>query len=160
LSILDLPATREVLETEGVTVIGYRVDELPAFFARSCGLPVDARLDTPAQVAALIIARRELRLQSATLVTVPAPEDACLSADEAEIAAARAAQEADVAGIHGAAATPWLLRRVVELTEGRSLRANDALLRNNGRVAAQIAAALANAGTGASQREPVISGSS
>jgi pseudouridine-5'-phosphate glycosidase len=141
-SILDLPATREVLETEGVTVVGYGVDELPAFFARSCGLPVDVRLDTPASVAALIVVRRRLGLHSGTLVTVPTPDEACMDADEAETAATQAAREADAAGIHGPASTPWLLRRVVELTEGRSMIANTALLQNNGRVAAEIAVAL------------------
>lgn len=141
-SILDLPATREVLETEGVTVVGYGVDELPAFFARSCGLPVDVRLDTPAAVAALIAARRRLGLACGTLVTVPAPEEACMDPEEAEEAAAQAAREADEAGIHGPESTPWLLRRVVELTGGRSMTANTALLQNNGRVAAEIAVAL------------------
>lgn len=143
-SILDLPATREVLETEGVTIIGYGVDELPAFFARSCGLPVDVRLDSPAKVASLIVARRRLGLSSGTLVTVPAPHEACMSSEEAEAAAAQAAHEADEAGIHGPASTPWLLRRVVELTDGRSMTANTALLQNNGRVAAEIAVALSN----------------
>jgi pseudouridine-5'-phosphate glycosidase len=141
-SILDLPATREVLETEGVTIVGYGVDELPAFFARSCGLPVDVRLDTAASVAALIVARRRLGLSSGTLVTVPAPEEFCMDPNEAEDAAAQAALEADAAGIHGPASTPWLLRRVVELTDGRSMAANTALLQNNGWVAAQIAVAL------------------
>lgn len=144
-SILDLPATREVLETEGVSVVGYGTDELPAFFAQTCGLPVDVRLDDPAGVAALIRARHRLALSSGTLVTVPAPAEACMDPEEAEMAAARAAREADELGIHGAAATPWLLRRVVELTEGRSLRANTALLQNNGLVAAEIAVALAEA---------------
>lgn len=141
-SILDLPATREVLETEGVTIVGYGVDELPAFFARSCGLPVDVRLDTPEQVATLIRARRQFGLSCGTLVTVPAPDEACMDEDEAERAAAQAAREADEAGIHGPASTPWLLRRVVELTDGRSMKANAALLQNNGQVAAQIAVAL------------------
>lgn len=141
-SILDLPATREVLETQGVTVVGYGVDELPAFFARSCGLPVDVRLDSPAAVANLIQARRRFGLNSGTLITVPAPEEACMDPDEAEEAAAQAAREADEAGIHGPSSTPWLLRRVVELTEGRSMVANTALLQNNGRIAAQIAVAL------------------
>lgn len=144
-SILDLPATREILETQGVTVVGYGVDEMPAFFARSCGLPVDVRLDTPAAVATLIRARRHLSLNSGTLVTVPAPEEACMDPEEAEEAAAQAAREADQAGIHGPSSTPWLLRRVVELTEGRSMVANTALLENNGRVAAQIAVALSQA---------------
>lgn len=143
-SILDLPATREVLETEGVTIVGYGVDELPAFFARSSGLPIDVRLDNPSEVASLIIARRRLGLGSGTLVTVPAPDEACMSSEEAEAAAAQAAREADEAGIHGPASTPWLLRRVVELTDGRSMTANTALLQNNGRVAAEIAVALSN----------------
>jgi pseudouridine-5'-phosphate glycosidase len=141
-SILDLAATREVLETEGVTVIGYQTNELPAFFARSSGLPIDARLETPAEVATLIAARRRLGLTSGTLVTVPAPDDAAMDPQLAEAAAAQAAQEADELGIHGTESTPWLLRRVVELTEGRSMAANMALLRNNGRVAAEIAVAL------------------
>lgn len=145
-SILDLPATREVLETEGVTIVGYGVDELPAFFARSCGLPVDVRLDTPAAVATLIKARRQLGLSGGTLITVPAPEEACMDPDEAEDAAAQAAREADDAGIHGPASTPWLLRRVVELTDGRSMTANTALLQNNGRIAGQIALALSRMG--------------
>lgn len=143
-SILDLPATREVLETQGVPVLGYGADEMPAFFSRHSGLPVDARLDTPAEAASIIAARRQLGLTSGLLFTVPVPEaDAC-DPDEAEAAIAQATEEADMAGIHGPAATPWLLRRVVELTEGRSLRANTALLRNNGRVAGQIAVALAD----------------
>lgn len=141
-SILDLPATREVLETEGVTIVGYGVDELPAFFARSCGLPVDVRMDTPAQVAALIKARRHLNLTGGTLITVPAPDEACMDPQEAEDAIAQAAREADEAGIHGPAATPWLLNRVVELTDGRSMTANTALLQNNGRIGGQIALAL------------------
>lgn len=145
-SILDLPATREVLETEGVTVVGYGVDELPAFFARSCGLPVDVRLDTPAAIAALISGRRHLGIHSGTLIAVPAPEESCMDPEEAEMASARAAREADEAGIHGPASTPWLLRRVVELTDGRSMTANTALLQNNGRVAAEIAVALTQLG--------------
>ena len=141
-SILDLPATREVLETEGVAIVGYGVDELPAFFARSCGLPVDVRLDTPEEVAALIRARRLFGINGGTLITVPAPEEACMDEEEAEAAAARAAREADEAGIHGPSSTPWLLSRVVELTNGRSMIANTALLQKNGRVAGQIAVAL------------------
>lgn len=141
-SILDLPATREVLETEGVTIVGYGTDELPAFFARTCGLPVDIRLDTPHDVAGLIIARRHLGLSSGTLVTVPVPEEASMDEEEAEAAATQAALEADELGIHGPQATPWLLRRVVELTDGRSMKANTGLLQNNGRVAAEIASAL------------------
>ena len=141
-SILDLPATREVLETNGVPVIGYGVAEMPAFFSRRSGLPVDVTAETPAQVASIIRAHSRLRLQSGLLVTVPVPEAAAFDKAEAEAAIAQATREADEQGIHGPAATPWLLRRVVELTDGRSLRANVALLQNNGRVAAQIAVAL------------------
>lgn len=141
-SILDLPLTREVLETHGVPVIGYQTDEMPAFFAHSSSLGVDVRLDSPAEVAAVIRARRRLSLQSGLLITVPVPAEDAFDPDEAEAAIVQATQEADEQGIDGPAATPWLLRRVVELTNGRSLRANVALLRNNGRVAAQIAAAL------------------
>lgn len=141
-SILDLAATREVLETNGVPVIGYGVQELPAFFARSSGLLVDLCLDGPADVAHVIRAHRDLGLQNGLLVTAPVPEaDAC-DAAEIETAIAQANDEANEQGIHGPAATPWLLRRLVELTEGRSLRANVSLLRNNGMVAGRIAAAL------------------
>lgn len=141
-SILDLPNTREVLETQGVPVIGYGTDTLPAFFARSSGLPVDVRLDNPAEVAAVIRAHQALGLQNGILVTVPVPEAEACDPEVVEAAITQATQEADALGIHGPAATPWLLRRVVQLTDGRSLRANQALLRHNGRIAAQIAAEL------------------
>ena len=141
-SILDLPATREVLETHGVPIIGYGTDELPAFFARSSGLPVDIRLDTPEAVARAVQAHQQAGLQNGILVTVPVPEaDAC-DPDMVETAIVQATQEADEQGVHGPASTPWLLRRVVQLTNGRSLQANTALLRNNGLVAATIARAL------------------
>ena len=141
-SILDLPATREVLETHGVPIIGYGTDELPAFFARSSGLQVDIRLDTPEAVAQTIQAHQNLGLQNGILVTVPVPAaDAC-DPDMVEAAIAQATSEADAQGVHGPASTPWLLRRVVELTNGRSLQANTSLLRNNGYTAATIAQAL------------------
>jgi pseudouridine-5'-phosphate glycosidase len=141
-SILDLPATREVLETQGVALIGYQTGELPAFFTRRSGLPADICLDSAAEVAAVIHARQRLALQSGLLVTVPVPAGAALDDDEMEVYIAQATGEADARGIHGAAATPWLLNRVRELTDGRSLEANVALLHNNAMIAAQIAAAL------------------
>ncbi|MCB8942454.1 MAG: pseudouridine-5'-phosphate glycosidase [Ardenticatenaceae bacterium] len=141
-SILDLPATREVLETNGVPVIGYGTAEMPAFFSRSSGLAVDVTVDTPEQAAAIILAHHRLQLQSGLLFTVPVPEADAFDEDLAEAAIAQATREADEQGIHGPASTPWLLRRVVDLTDGGSLRANVALLQNNGRTAAQIAAAL------------------
>lgn len=93
-------------------------------------------------MAALVRARRRLDLQSATLVTVPVPADAALSPTAAESAIVQATQEADAAGIHGPAATPWLLQRVLELTDGASLEANTALLRHNAGIAARIARVL------------------
>ncbi len=141
-SILDLPATLEVLETHGVLVVGYGTDTLPAFFTRSSGLPVDVRLDTPQEAAGLIFERQKLGLQSGTLITVPVPMDAALDQVEAETLIGQAIREADDRGIYGAAATPWLLSRLVELTNGRSLQANVALLQQNGRTAGEIAAAL------------------
>lgn len=141
-SMLDLAATRELLETNGVPIVGYGTDQMPAFFSRDSGLAADTRLDTPDAVANLIRAHEALRLQSGLLITVPVPEADALNREQAEAAIAQATKEADAQGIHGAAATPWLLQRLSQLTEGGSLRANLALLRHNGRVAAQIAVAL------------------
>lgn len=141
-SILDLEATMEVLETNGVPVIGFGTDRLPAFFSRESELPVTVRLDTPEEVAAVIRARRELALQGGTLVAVPVPAGDAFEGKAAEAAIQQATAEADAAGIHGADATPWLLQRVAELSEGHSVQANISLLRHNGRVAARIAAAL------------------
>ena len=105
-SILDLPATREVLETNGVPVLGYGTDEMPAFFTPNSGLPVDARLDTPESAAAVIAAHRRLGLQSGLLITVPVPAAAAADPEEMEAAIIQATQEADELGIHGPAATP------------------------------------------------------
>jgi len=142
-AILDLPLTLEVLETQGVPVIGYTTDEFPAFYTRSSGLPVDVRCDTPAQVAAVLRARQALNLAGGVLVAVPVPADAELPAAQAEAAITRALAEAEAHGITGKAVTPFLLARVSELTGEASLRANAALLLNNARVAAAVAAALA-----------------
>ncbi len=127
----------------GVPVIGYGTDELPAFYSRASGLPVDFRADTPEQVAAIVCARRRLGLTGGELVTVPVPEADELPRAQAEAAIAEAVRAADEQGISGPALTPFLLARVAELTQGRSIRANVALLLNNARVAAQIARALA-----------------
>ena len=140
-SILDLPLTLEVLETQGVPVLGYGTDTLPAFYSRSSGLPVDQRVDTPQQVAAIIAARHKLGLQHGTLVAVPVPEADALPAEEAERAINEATRRADEEGISGKDVTPYVLTRVLELTEGRSQHANIAALVNNAHVAAQIAIA-------------------
>jgi pseudouridine-5'-phosphate glycosidase len=142
-SILDLPLTLEVLETQGVPVVGYGTDTLPAFYSRSSGLPVDVRVEGAEDVAAIVRARRALGLTHATLVTVPVPAEEALSREEAEAAIEEAIRQADAAGIVGKAVTPFVLAQVVELTAGRSQRANVALLVNNARVAARIACALA-----------------
>ncbi|GAB4281620.1 MAG: pseudouridine-5'-phosphate glycosidase [Candidatus Promineifilaceae bacterium] len=141
-SILDLPATQEVLETNGVPVIGYETNEMPAFFARSSGLPVTARVDSPQEAAAIINARKALQLQSGILITVPVPQAYAADGEKMETAIQQAVQEADAQGIHGPSATPWLLSRVAALTGGESMQANVALLQNNGRIAAQIATQL------------------
>lgn len=141
-SILDLPLTLEVLETQGVPVIGYQTDELPSFYSRGSGLAVSARLDSAQAVAEVITARDGLGLRMGLLVTVPVPAAAALPQALAETMIAQATFEADEQGITGAAATPWLLQRVAELSDGRSRHANQALLINNGYVAGQIAAAL------------------
>jgi len=141
-AILDLPLTLEVLETQGVPVIGYGVDEFPAFYTRSSGLPIDIRCDTPEEVAAIVRARNALGLVGGTLVTVPIPENNELPVGEAEAAITRALNEAEAQGIQGKAVTPFLLARVSELTGEASLRANVTLLLNNAQVASAIALAL------------------
>ena len=142
-SLLDLPLTLEQLETRGVPVIGYGADELPAFYSRSSGLPVDVRADTPEQVAAIIRSRRALGLGGGELVAVPVPIQDELPRAEAESAIAQAIQLADESGVSGAAVTPFVLAKIAQLTQGKSKRANIALLLNNARVAARIAQALA-----------------
>lgn len=146
-AILDLPATMEVLETQGVPVIGYSTEDVPAFFARHSGLPVTRRVDEAGAIASIIRARRALGLSNGLLVVVPVPEDAALDANVAEELIVQATKEADAIGIAGPAATPWLLQRMSDLTNGRSVEANVALLQNNGRVAAEIAAVLATSGS-------------
>jgi len=141
-SILDLPATREALETAGVLVLGWQTDELPAFYSRSSGLPVDRRVDDAAEAASIWRAHRALRMPGSVLVCVPPPETDALDAAEIETAIGRALAAAGREGVPGKAITPFLLRAVAEETGGRSLAANIALLRNNARVAASLAAAL------------------
>jgi pseudouridine-5'-phosphate glycosidase len=142
-SILDLPATREVLETQGVPVIGYQTDDFPAFYTRTSGLPVDYRVDTPEEAAALATESWNAGVQSAVLLVVPPPAETSLPADQMEEAVIAAIAEAESLGIHGAATTPFLLQRMSEITKGDSLVANLALLRNNARVAAKVAVAMA-----------------
>ena len=138
-AILDLPATLEVLETYGVPVIGYQTDEFPAFYSRSSGYAVSARVDSPEQAAQVARAHWGMGLNSAVLVCVPPPEADALPAEQVNEAIEQALAEANAKQIHGQKVTPFLLSRVSELTHGSSLKTNLALLRNNARVAAQIA---------------------
>ena len=142
-SILDLGLTLEYLETKGVPVIGYGTNELPAFYTRHSGFGVDYRADSPAELAAMFNAQRELGLKGGMLVTNPIPEE--YSMDKAVIDAAieQALKEAEEAGIKGKETTPFLLAKVVELTGGDSLDSNIQLVLNNARLAAKTAAELA-----------------
>ena len=142
-AILDLPATLEYLETFGVTVVGFGTDEFPAFYSRSSGLPVDVRCDDAADVAAIWRAKQALGLPGGLLVTVPVPQAEEIPAAEIEPTIAQAVGEAAARGLRSAEVTPFLLTRIAELSGARSLRANLALLKNNARVAAEIAVALA-----------------
>ncbi len=142
-SILDLPLTLERLETEGVPVIGYRTDTLPAFYTRSSGLPVDQRVDSAVDAARIVASARMMQLGPGVLITVPVPAAHELAGQEAEAAIHQAVEEADAQAIRGKAITPFVLARVAELTGDASRRANTALLENNARVAAEIAVELA-----------------
>jgi pseudouridine-5'-phosphate glycosidase len=141
-AVLDLPLTLEVLETQGVPVIGYQTNELPAFYSRHSGLPVDLQVDSPAEVAGLIWARETLDLNMGLLITVPIPPEDEWPAQEAKKVIDQALADAEQQGITGKAVTPYLLQRVSELSGNRSKSANIALLLNNARVGAQIARAL------------------
>ncbi|MDO9301561.1 MAG: pseudouridine-5'-phosphate glycosidase [Anaerolineales bacterium] len=139
-AILDLPATLEYLETMGVPVVGYQTDEFPAFYSRESGLGVSVRLDSAKEIADFAQAHWNLGMRSAVLVTNPIPEADAISAAKMEPIIAKASAEAIEQGIHGQKLTPFLLGRINELTKGKSLKANLALLLNNAKLAAQIAA--------------------
>ena len=142
-AILDLPKTREVLETRGVPVIGYGTDRMPAFWVRDSGLPVDARADDPAAAARIIAAHRALGLDGGLVIANPVPAHLALDRETVAAAVDTALAAADAAGVTGKAVTPFLLERVVQATGGRSVAANRALLDGNARLAARIAVALA-----------------
>jgi pseudouridine-5'-phosphate glycosidase len=140
-SILDIPKTLEVLETQGVPVVGFGTDFFPAFFARASAERLEHRCDSPAELAALLAAHRALDLPGGILIANPVPEADALPAAEIEAIIARAVAEAAAQGVAKKAVTPFLLSRIVELTGGRSLAANIALIRNNARLAARVAVA-------------------
>lgn len=140
--VLDLPATREWLETHAITVLGYQCDELPAFYSRKSGLPIDARVESADDVANIFRAQRDLGIQSALLVVVPVPAQFEVPAEELQIVLTTALEDAEWKGIAGPALTPFLLSQMAERSGGSTLRANIALLENNARVAAEIASAV------------------
>jgi len=140
-AILDLSATLEYLETMSVPVIGYGTDDFPAFYSRKSGLDVSVTLETPQEVVEFAQAHWSMGLQSAVLVANPIPKADAIPNSEIDPHIERAVVEADAQGIHGQDLTPFLLERISDLTKKRSMQANLALLRNNARLAAQIAKA-------------------
>ncbi|MBP2228366.1 pseudouridine-5'-phosphate glycosidase [Azospirillum agricola] len=142
-SILDLPKTLEVLETRGVPVLGFGTDEFPAFYSRRSGLPVSHRCDNVSEVAAILHAKWDLGLEGGVLLANPIPPADELDGEAMEAAIGLALADADSKGIKGKDITPHLLAALERLTEGRSLTANMALIRDNARVAAGVAAAFA-----------------
>ena len=140
-AFLDLARTLEYLETVGVPVLGWQHDDFPAFYTRSSGLPVPHRVESGSEVAAVLANRT--RQRSGVLVGVPIPEAAELDPDQLGAVLAQALTDCDAAGISGAAITPFVLGRIAEVTDGRSIPANLALAENNARVATTIAVAIA-----------------
>ncbi len=140
--VLDLPATREWLETYGITVLGWECDEMPAFYSRKSGLAVDEKVETAEETAKIIRARDELNLKNAILLTVPVPEEFEIENSELEEILAEALKLADEKNINGKEITPFLLSQMAEKSAGKTLAANIALLENNARIAAQVACSL------------------
>ncbi len=140
--VLDLAATREWLETYGITVVGYQCNEMPAFYSRNSGLPVDVRVDSPEEVAQIFRAQQALGIERALLVTVPVPREFEVPAENLGRALNAALQEAESQHVAGHELTPFLLSRMAQVNGGATLKANIALLENNARVASQISAAL------------------
>ena len=141
-SILDLGLTLEYLETKGVPVIGYRTEELPAFYTPHSGFKVDYRLDSPEEIAAAFRAKLDMGLKGGMLVTNPIPDEYAMPADVINKAIDEAIVESVKLGIHGKETTPFLLAKVKDLTGGDSLASNIQLVLNNARLAAKTAAAL------------------
>ena len=150
-AILDLPSTVEYLETMGVPTIGWKVDDFPAFYSRSSGLPVNCRADSAEEIAQIANAHWRLGMQSGILIVAPPPEEFALPFEEIDKTIKQALSEAEEQGVLGFEMTPFLLKRVSELSGGASLRVNLDLLHNNARIAAKIANALSTATAGLQQ---------
>ncbi len=140
-SILDIGKTLEVLESNGVPVLGYGTDEFPAFFTRNSGFPVDHRFDDVADIAKVIVMQNDLRM-GGILVANPIPHADAMNEEEIEIIIQKAIKEAEAQGVNRKDLTPYLLKRIFELSEGKSLTANVALITNNAKVAGEIALAI------------------
>jgi pseudouridylate synthase len=138
-AILDLPATLEYLETMGVPVIGYQTSDFPGFYSRESGLRVTLRLDSVKEIAEFARTHWSIGMRSSVLVTNPIPEAEAIPKSELDPLIQKASQEASHKNVHGQALSPFLLRRINELSNGRSLKANLGLLLNNARLGAQIA---------------------
>ena len=142
--ILDLDATREWLETNGITVVGYGCDQMPAFYSRESNLPVDVRVDSPMQAARIAVSRWAIGLAGATLVTSPVPVESEVPNEVLNQVLDETLREASSQKIAGRDLTPFLLSRMSEISGGKTLKANIALLENNALVAAGIAKAIAD----------------
>ncbi|WP_094075136.1 pseudouridine-5'-phosphate glycosidase [Rossellomorea vietnamensis] len=138
-SILDIGLTLEYLETKGVPVLGYRTDSLPAFYTRSSPYSVNYKVETPEETAGILKAKWELGLKGGVVVANPIPEADAMDEQEMDHIIETALKEADSEGIKGKEATPFLLGKVKELTDGRSLTANIALVKHNAQIGADIA---------------------
>ncbi len=141
-SILDLGLTLEYLETKGVPVLGYKTDELPAFFTRKSGFKVDYRMDSPEEIAAAVKAKDALGLSGGMLVANPVPEEYSMDPDKIEAVISEAVEEAKALGIAGKKVTPFLLEKIRNVTGGDSLFTNVKLVLNNAALAAKIAVEL------------------
>lgn len=141
-SILDLGLTLEYLETKGVPILGYKTDELPAFFTRKSGFKVDYRMDSPEEIAAAVKAKDALGLSGGMLVANPVPEEYSMDPDKIEAVISEAVEEAKALGIAGKMVTPFLLEKIRNVTGGDSLFTNVKLVLNNAALAAKIAAEL------------------
>lgn len=143
-SILDLPRTLEYLETKGVPVVGYQTDYLPQFFTAESEYKLNLRLDTPEEIAEMIKAKEDLNLKGAVLITNPIPAESSMDKKYIDKLIDEAIQEADREGIKGKDVTPYLLAKIVEESDGASLKANIALVYNNAKLGAKIASAYYN----------------
>lgn len=143
-SILDIGRSLEYLETAGVPVVGYQTDTVPAFYARSSGFPVDYRIDTPQEVAKALLLKYQLGIDGSVLITNPVPQEYALDPQDIEKTIDEALTEMDSRGITGKEATPFLLARIAEQTDGESLETNINLVLNNVKVAAMIAVEYSN----------------